>query len=147
MMSRVVFWVLSAVFPPADGVPGIGDFPDGLPRVQQMLGESPLSFRAVVWLATLLFMVSPLMTIGWPLPAFLLPRAKLDHHAHALASSRIYLVRQANLMLKTVGGMLWGGHPMVRENLGLVAYSDDPGTFRTGGESWQALQKAGEQLP
>lgn len=145
MIVRTVVWVLAAIFPASDLLPGIGDLPDVHQRVAKMLREAPLSFLFVVYGATLLFLFSPLLTVGWPLPALLLPKAALGRHAYRLAGHRIYLVRQAMLMLKTVGGLIWGGHPDVRNALQMPLYGDDPGTFRAGGESWQELRAAGEQ--
>ena len=143
-MAAVITWVLSVVFAGAGELPGLADLPDATARVRKMLAESPGSFRLVLYGATAVFIAGPILTVGWPLPAFLLPAAKRDAHAYRMSVHRAYLVRQAMLMLKTVGGLVWGGHPDVRAALALPAYSDDPGTFRAGGESWQNLQNAGK---
>lgn len=144
MASRVVTWILAALFPSSEHLPGIGDLPDAGERVRLMLDEAPLSFALIVYSSALLFVLAPLISIGWPVPAFLLPRAQLDRHAYKMATHRLYLVRQATLMLKTVGGMVWGGHPQVRAALGQPVYRDDKGTFRAGGEPWQQLRDAGQ---
>lgn len=145
MIVRTVTWVLSTIFPATAKLPGIGDFPDAQERVAKMLREAPPSFLLVVYGATLLFIVAPLMTVRAPLPAFWLPEATLEKHAYRLAGHKIYLVRQAMLMLKTIGGLIWGGHPDVRNALDMPLYDADPGSFRGGGESWQELRDAGQQ--
>ncbi len=142
MVARIVAWVLGAIFVSTDTLPGLDEL-DTAPRVAKMLREAPGSFTFVVYVSTLLFMVSPLITIGLPVPAFVLGRRQLDTHAYRLARHRIYLVRQSMLMLKTVGGLIWGGHPDVRAALDVPAYEADPGTFRQGGEDAADLAAAG----
>jgi hypothetical protein len=34
------------------------------------------------------------------------------------------------LMLKTIGGLVWGAAPEVRQKLAMAAYPADPGTWR-----------------
>ena len=128
MLRATIRWTLAAVFPSTERLPGL-DRLDTDAALDEFLG-APALVRLGLLGSTLAFLLCPLLTIGWPLPAFLLPRAALDRHAAAMAASRIYLLRQAMLMLKTVGGVLWGGHPEVRACLGLPAYGPDPGTFR-----------------
>lgn len=144
MINRTIVWVLAAMFPASEKLPGIGDLPTAIDRVAQLRAEAVPTFRLIVYVATALFLFSPLLTVGWPLPAFWLPRDKLDRHAYKLATHRIYIVRQATLMLKTAGGLIWGSDPLVRTELGQPLYGEDPGTFRTGGESWQELRDAGQ---
>lgn len=128
MLRATVRWTLAAVFPSTDRLPGLDRLDTDATLAEFM--AAPAVIRAGLLGSTLAFLLCPLLTIGWPLPAFLLPRDALDRHAAAMSSSRIYLLRQAMLMLKTVGGVLWGGHPEVRAKLGLPLYGPDPGTFR-----------------
>ena len=129
MLTRTLAWTLAVTFPSAEGVPGLDvlDVGDGL---RQLRREAAPLFKIGLYGSVLVFILTPLLTVGWPLPAFLLPRATLDRHAAALSSHRLYLLRQVMLMVKTVGGALWGAHPTVRKHVGLVAYGPDPGTFR-----------------
>mgnify|MGYP006935356491 CR=1 FL=1 len=129
MLTRTLAWALAATFPSAEGVPGLDtlDVGDGL---RQLRREAAPLFKLGLYGSVLAFIFTPLLTVGWPLPAFLLPRAALDRHAAALSDHRFYVLRQAMLMVKTVGGALWGAHPTVRQHLGLAAYGPDPGTFR-----------------
>ena len=80
-------------------------------------------------LGTLLFVLAPVVTIGVPLPSFLLPEKWLDTHANRIAAHPIYLVRQGILVLKMVAGLCWGADPTVRRQLGLEPYPPDPGTW------------------
>lgn len=128
MLRATIRWTLAAVFPSTPSLPGL-DRLDTDAALSEVLGGPPL-LRLGLYGSVLAFLCCPLLTIGWPLPAPLLPRDTLDRHAAAMAGSRLYLLRQAMLMLKTVGGLLWGAHPEVRAALGLPAYGDDPGTFR-----------------
>jgi hypothetical protein len=47
-----------------------------------------------------------------------------------MATHRIYLIRMAMTMLKTVGGLIWGAEPQLRAILHMPAYPADPGTYR-----------------
>ncbi len=129
MLTRTLAWVLAATFPSSGDLPGL-DSLDVRPSLRQLQREAAPVFALGLYGSTVAFLLCPLLTVGWPLPAFLLPRRVLDRHAHAMAGHRFYLVRQAMLMIKTVGAALWGAHPAVRSQLGLAAYEPDPGTFR-----------------
>ena len=128
-MSRwLVRHALAAVFPSTERLPGLDrlDTEDALREVLQ----GPMLIRLGLIASTLLFVCAPIWTVYWPVPSLLLPRSVLERHANALAGSRIYLLRQSMMMLKTIGGLLWGGHPDVRAALGLPANGPDPGSFR-----------------
>ena len=92
--------------------------------------ESP----PLVWLGcaagAVLFHLSPVFTVFVPLPAFALPRRLLDRHAQRIASTRLYLVRQAIFLVKLTAGMCWGTDPKVRALLALPPLAADPGTWR-----------------
>jgi hypothetical protein len=71
-----------------------------------------------------------LLTVGWPLPAMLLPARLRDLHAQRVVASDRYLIRQAVFLLRLSGGMCWGMHPSVRARFALPPYPVDPGTVR-----------------
>lgn len=128
-MSRwLVRHALVAVFPSTERLPGLDrlDCEAALDEVQR----GPWLIRLGLIASTLLFVIAPIWTVYWPLPSLLLPRSVLERHANGLAGSRVYLLRQSMLMLKTIGGLIWGGHAEVRTALGLPANGPDPGTFR-----------------
>ncbi len=129
MRAAIVRWVLAVVFPSTAKLPGLDtlDVSEGLAEVF----AGPPLLRLGLYGAIFAFLISPVLTIGWPLPAPLLSRHRRDQHANAMSNSRWYLLRQSMMMLKTIGGLLWGAHPSVRAKLGFPAYTADPGSFRT----------------
>ena len=85
--------------------------------------------RVGLTLSSIVFIVSPLITLGIPLPVFFLSRSLKEKHANKLASHPIYLIRQTVLLLRLVAG-LCGEHPAVRKAMGMAPLGPDPGTFR-----------------
>lgn len=120
---------IAALFPAHGEVPGVAelDLDAFLLRYKR---ESPLLLWVGLHLGALVFTLSPLLTIGWPLPSVLLPARALDRHAHAATTHPWYLLRQLVLLLKVAGGLCWGQHPRVRALHAVAPYSPDPGTWR-----------------
>jgi hypothetical protein len=87
-----------------------------------------------MWLGTVLgavlFHLTPLFMVGVPLPAFWLPRALADKHAHRVSTTSFYLLRQAILLVRLPAGLAWGAHPEVRKKFALPPFEADPGTWR-----------------
>lgn len=146
MLVRIVAWVLAIILPSTDRLPGL-DVLDTKPQLRAILSEAPLSIVLALYGSVLLFMITPVLTIGWPLPAFALSRRNVDRHARHAAGHRLYLMRQAMLMIKTIAGLIWGGHATVRQALKIKAYGPDPGTFLAGGEAADALYTSGRPAP
>ncbi|MFT7519313.1 MAG: hypothetical protein ACI9MC_001453 [Kiritimatiellia bacterium] len=105
-----------ALFPALNDLPGLDEV-----ELNRFIARVKVESPAAIWWAlggaSLLFVVSPLFTTGVPLPSFWLRPAALDRHAHRVASSPIYLVRQAIFLLKMFAGMCWAADPSVREQL------------------------------
>jgi hypothetical protein len=129
-------WLLRRAL--ADLYPPVGD----LPGVAELdLDEFLLGFRRecppLMWLGMILgawaYTLSPIITVGWPLPSIWLPRPLRDRHAFAAATHRWYFYRQLIMVLKVAGGLCWGQHPRIRARHGLAAYGPDPGTWRGSG--------------
>ena len=120
---------VTAAFPTTARLPGL-DRIDSRTFLRQLLHQAPwtLWFGAVG--SAVAYQLTPLLTIGWPLPALLLSASARDRHANAMACHRLYLVRMAMVMIKTVGGLHWGAAPQVRDALGLPRYGADPQTIR-----------------
>jgi hypothetical protein len=120
---------LRALYPGRGEVPGIDqlDLDDFLARYRR---EAPAIMWVGLHLAALVFTLSPLVTIGWPLPSIWLSPSALDRHAYAATTHRWYLMRQLVMVLKMAGGLCWGQHPRVRALHGVAAYGADPGTWR-----------------
>ncbi len=129
MWTFLVVSALTPCFPSTPLLPGLNS-QAATPAVRELLRRANWTLRAGTLGSALAFHLLPILTIGWPLPALLLPKAALDRHAHAMATHRIYLIRMAMTMLKTVGGLIWGAEPQVRALLSMAAYPADPGTHR-----------------
>lgn len=90
----------------------------------------------LMWLGllagTALFVWTPILTVYWPVPSFLLPRAVLDRHAHRITGTSVYLLRQGIFLVKLAAGLCWGADPAVRAKLALAPYPADPGTWVEG---------------
>jgi hypothetical protein len=118
------------LYPPAEGLPGLSDC-----DVDAYLAELERDASVLVWIglvaSTWAYVASPLLTVYVPLPSFALPRALRDRHANALASTRLYHLRQAAFLLKMFAGLCWGRDPGVRRALALDPYGADPGSART----------------
>lgn len=129
-MRYLVKFAASSMLPSADGVPGAAD--TGIDRfVDDMMDTAPFLYALGLVGGGLLFYISPLLTIGIPLPAGLLSKKALDRHAYGFATSRITLLRQMSVLLKMVAGFSWGVHDDIRARHALAPLPPDPGTWRS----------------
>jgi hypothetical protein len=120
---------MCTMMPRAGALPGIADTDvDGFLR--KLKKESESIYWLGLVLGTLVFTVTPLITVGVPLPVFLLPRGLRTLHAERLVAHPIYLVRQAAALVRLSAGMCWGADSAVRARFNLPPYGPDPGTFR-----------------
>ena len=122
---------LAATFPGTERLPGL-DTIDPRPGVRRLLAEAPMPVRYALYAGVLLYHCGPVITLGLPVLAGWLGPERRDRHAERLATHPIYLVRQAMLLLKSIGGLIWGADARVRAALSMPAYPPDPGTFRAG---------------
>jgi hypothetical protein len=126
----MVAFTMRSLFPRTAKLPGVGDT-----HLDEFLRRFRRETTPLMWLGiclgSLLFIVAPIGTVGLPVPAFWLPRKKLDRHARKLAVSRFYLVRQLVFLVKMMAGFCWGADPQVRRAFNLPALPPDPGTLRT----------------
>jgi hypothetical protein len=129
MVIWLIKFAMCAMMPRTEALPGIADTDlDAFLRRMRDDAE-PLYWSGLV-LGAVLFALTPLFTLGIPLPAFFLPRTLLDRHADRLLSHRVYLLRQAAALVRLSAGMCWGADPAVRARFELAPYEPDPGTFR-----------------
>jgi hypothetical protein len=127
-------WLLKSVMcdmmPPAAGLPGVADT-----EIDAFLAKVRAETTALVWLGlcagAALYALTPLLTVGRPLPSFLLSPEKREQHADRITSTKIYLLRQSVFLVKMYACMCWGQHASIRRSMALAPYPLDPGTFRT----------------
>lgn len=129
MLRWLVRSAMVAMLPAEAGLPGVADCAPDLFLTRLRKEACPRVWWGLV-AAGVAFQLLPVVVIGVPLPAFLLPDATRDRYAHKLASHRSYLIRQVAFLTKFAAGLCWGGDPKVREALALPPYPADPGTWR-----------------
>lgn len=115
--------------------PRVGDWPgaedcDLDAFLERFRRETTTLMWIGVVLGSLVFQLTPVMTVLVPLPASLLSKELANKHAERVASTNVYIVRQAVFLVKLVAGLAWGGHPSVRERFALPPLAPDPGTWR-----------------
>jgi hypothetical protein len=125
----IVKFAMCTMMPRSDTLPGIGDT-----DVDEFLRRMKREADPLYWLGLvvggIVFMLSPLLTVYLPLPAFFLPKALLARHSDRILSHRIYVLRQAVFLVRLSAGMCWGADEKVRSHFALAPYPPDPGTFR-----------------
>ena len=129
-MIWLIKHAMAAMMPRSAELPGILDTDiDGFLR-RMREDADPLYWTALV-MGTVVYAISPLLTVFVPLPSFLLPAVLRARHTERLLSHRLYLLRQAGYIVRLSAGMCWGADPTVRAKFALAPYPADPGTFRT----------------
>lgn len=129
-MNDLVRFALVAFFPRVDDMPGLAEL--GVEeKIVALRRESTWLFWIGVVGAALFFQISPILTVWRPLPAAWLDEEKLDAHAYALGTHRVYEIRQIAVLLKLVAGMFWAESPEIRALMALPPYGPSPGTRRT----------------
>jgi hypothetical protein len=129
-MIALVRHSMRALMPASGDLPGVEDTDlDGFLRTIRR--EADWLFWLGVELGALVFVLTPLLTLGLPLPSFLLSRRRLDLHAQRIVAHRVYLLRQAVFLVRLTAGLCWGRDPRVRARFALSPYAPDSGGFRT----------------
>jgi hypothetical protein len=129
-VNDLVRFALVAFFPRVDDLPGLAEL-----GVEEKIATLRRDSTALFWTgmvaAAVVFQITPILTVRRLGPAVFLSEDELDAHAHALATHRVYLLRQLIVLLKLMAGVFWGQSPEIRAFLHLPAYPADPGTRRT----------------
>jgi hypothetical protein len=128
-MIWLIKFAMCTMMPRTEALPGIADT-DLDEFLRRLRKDANFLYWLGLVLGALVFMLSPLITIGVPLPAFALPRRALERHAERVLAHPIYLVRQAAFLVRVSGGLCWGADQNVRARFALPPYLPDPGTFR-----------------
>jgi hypothetical protein len=128
-----VIWLIKfamrAMMPRTESLPGIADTDlDGF--LHRLRRETLTIYWVGLVLGAVIFTLTPLITVGLPLPAFALPKKLLDRHTERILSYPIYLVRQGVFLIRLSAGLCWGADAEVRARFALAPYAPDPGTFR-----------------
>lgn len=128
-----MFWLIKfamcTMMPRTATLPGIADTDlDGFLR--QLKRECDSLYWTGLVLGAILFALTPLVTIGIPLPAFFLSPGLRDKHANRMLAHPVYLVRQSAFLVRLSAGMCWGQSEGARAKFALPPYPPDPGTFR-----------------
>jgi hypothetical protein len=118
-----------ALYPRTEQLPGAADC-----DLDAFLERFEREASPTVWLGVvagaLVFHLTPVFTVFWPVPAFLLSPELADKHASRISKSPIYLVREAIFLVKFAAGLAWGIDPNVRAGFALPPLPADPGTWR-----------------
>ena len=127
-------WLLRSamlpLMPSGHGIPGLEREPLDA-YLRRFCSEANAATQLGVLVSALVFVISPMFTIYVPLPSVWLSPRLLDRHADKIANSPLYLVKQANFLLKMYAGFAWGVQQGVRESLALEPYPEDPDAWRT----------------
>src|SRR5690349_16314354 len=96
--------------------PRVGDWPGAEDcDLDEFLERFRRETTALMWLGVVLgaivFQLTPIVTVFVPLPASLLSEGLKNRHAERVATTNVYLLRQAIFLVKLVAGLAWGGHP------------------------------------
>jgi hypothetical protein len=129
-VEALVRFALVAFFPRDGDLPGLAELGVDAKVAKLHRETTPLFWLGLVG-AALFFQLSPILTVRQPLLAVWLAPEDLDTHAHRIAGSRVYAIRQTIVLLKIVAGIFWGESPEIRGFLHLPPYGPDPGTRRT----------------
>jgi hypothetical protein len=129
-MTPLVRAAIVILYPRTASLPGAEDC-DLDPFLERFRRESPPLLWLGIVLGSIVFHLTPVFTVGVPLPAPFLSPELADKHAERIGNSPIYLVRQTVFLVKLAAGFVWGAHPSVREKFALPKLPDDPGTWRT----------------
>lgn len=130
MLTWLVRSAMVAYYPRTDALLGVEDC-----GVDEFLAKVREETSRLMWfgivMSAIVFHLTPLLTVFVPLPAFMLSPRTLDRHAHALATTNVYLLRQIAFISRLYAAMCWGAHPEVRKRFGLPPLAPDPGTWRS----------------
>jgi hypothetical protein len=128
-MIWLIKFAMCAMMPRTESLPGIADT-DVDTFLRRMRTEAIALYWAGLVLGAVVFAITPLLTIGLPLPAFALSKEQLDRHTERILSHPVYILRQAVFLIRVSAGLCWGADERVRAQFALAPYPVDPGTFR-----------------
>lgn len=130
-MRKVTIFAMNEVMPRYGEMPGIEDT-----QVNAFLDEfnthahtiMRIGFFFCVWV----YVLSPVFTVGIPLPAFWLSQKKREEHLKKYSGSRNFVFSQLWMLHKMIAGMCWGADAKVRTYFGYAPYEAELGDFKKG---------------
>ena len=130
MVNWLIKTALIDLMPRSGDIPGFEDT-DYQSFFKRWRQDFPVSMVLGTALASFIYVIAPLFTVGIPVLSIWLPRRLRDLHAQRITYSPIYGIRQMMFLIKTVGGLCWGADPAVRKVFGYAPLPADPGTWRS----------------
>jgi hypothetical protein len=131
-MRKVAVFAMNELMPAHDDMPGIFDT-----KAEDFLKEFKANAHPIMrlgfFLSVWVYALSPVFTIGIPLPAFLLSEQKRLAHLDKYANSRNFVFSQLWMLQKMITAMCWGMDDKVRAYYGYEPYPEEPGNFKKGG--------------
>ena len=105
-MKWLIRKTMQDLYPASGDLPGIED--TGLDAyLDQFKAEAPALMYTGLVAGSALYQLTPLMTVGKPLPAVLLSPELREQHAQKITSTSNYPLRQSIFLVKMVAGMCW----------------------------------------
>ncbi len=130
-MGWIVRYAMRMMMPSGGALPGVGDT-DMVAFLRTLRSEAPFLIRVGLVLGSWLLVFAPILTIYLPVPAFMLSQRLREKHVQRASGHRLYLFRQAVMLVKMMAGLCWGRHPDIRARFEMEPLEPDPGTWRDG---------------
>ena len=109
-MSWFTRFAIQAIYPSTEALPGVSET-ELRPFLKDLKANAPPLMRIGLMAATFVFMITPILTVYLPVPAFFLRGKLLERHASKLLSHRSYVLRQIVYLLKIGGRAVLGRAP------------------------------------
>ena len=130
-MRAILRFVMNATMPAYDDMPGNKDT-----KIDAFLDEFAANAAPIIRLgfyaAAVVYVISPIITLKVPLPAFLLSSEKQVLHMEKYSESRNVIMAQLWMLQKMISALCWGMDDAVRAYFGYQPFEGDPGTFQSG---------------
>lgn len=130
-MRKITIFAMNEAMPRHGDMPGVMDT-----EVDAFLSEfnqhaHPI-MRLGFFLAVWIYVLSPVFTLGIPLPAFWLSAEKREAHLKKYSNSHSFVFSQLWMLQKMITGMCWGADAKVRQYFGYAPYEAELGEFKKG---------------
>jgi len=130
-MKKITIFAMNEAMPPHGDMPGIIDTDVEAFLIEFNNHAHPI-MRLGFFLAVWIYVLSPVFTIGIPLPAFWLSQKKREEHLKKYSGSRSFIFSQLWMLHKMITGMCWGADAKVRTYFCYEPYEAELGDFKKG---------------